>query len=78
MTEFAIGVAALLAFASWAVRRSRRRRPGPPPERHPDIDLAELEAAELEARDAGRELGSDETEVDDDWGPGVPRRNFPV
>ena len=54
MIELAIGIAALLALVSWAVRRARRGPPSPPRERHPGIDLEELEAAELEARDAGR------------------------
>lgn len=80
MIELAIGVAAMLALVSWVVRRARRGRGGPPPERHPDIDLAELEAAEREARDAGRAPapGDEDIELEDDWGPGVPRRNFPV
>lgn len=78
MIELAIGVAALLGLATWAVRRTRRGRPAPPPERHPDIDIEELEAAEREARDAGRGRDPGDEEVDDDWGPGVPRRNFPV
>lgn len=80
MIELAIGIAALLALVSWVVRRARRGRPAPPRERHPGIDLEELEAAELEARDAGRAPpgADDEADVEDDWGPGVPRRNFPV
>lgn len=78
MIELAIGVAALLALVSWGVRRARRGSPGPPPERHPDIDLEELEAAEREARDAGRGGELEDDEADDDWGPGVPRRNFPA
>jgi len=78
MIELAIGVAALLALVSWAVRRSRRGPAGPPPERHPGIDIEELEAAEREARDAGRGGVTGDDEADEDWGPGVPRRNFPA
>lgn len=79
MIELVIGVAALLALAGWVLRRAARGRPAPPPERHPGIDLEELEAAEREVRDArGGAMSHPDDDVEDDWGPGVPRRNFPA
>jgi hypothetical protein len=73
VTELVIGLAALAALTGWLVRRSGRRRP-PPRERHPGIDLEELEAAEREVREAGTSSPGAEEDVGDDWGPGVPRR----
>ena len=75
MSEMLIGIAALVALAAWLVRRAGRGRSAPPPERHPGIDLEELEAAEREVRDARpAAAASDDDEHEDDWGPGVPRR----
>lgn len=74
MIEVVIGLGAAVALIAWIVRRPPRGRAAPPPERHPDIDLAELEAAEREVRDAGP-AGSTaaDDDADDDWGPGAPR-----
>lgn len=72
MIELVIGVAALAALVGWLLRRDGRR--SPPPERHPGIDMAELEEAEREVRNAGTALRDDDDgEPDDDWGPGAPR-----
>lgn len=73
MIELVIGIAALAGLVGWLLRRGGRPT-RPPPERHPDIDIAELEEAEREVRNAGPATpGDGGGDVDDDWGPGAPR-----
>jgi len=69
-------VAAMLLWAAITVfRRSRERLDAERPPVDPDIDRAELEAAEREVKHLetdvkGRPL---EDQLGDDWGPGTPK-----
>ena len=74
MIEQLLGLAALVALGGWIARRAfaARRRSVP------DIDHAELEAAEREVRDLGSSAREEDGFAGDDWGPGAGRKRGPA